>query len=335
MTDRPQGILTPDQRAFIRMDPEERRAAYDRRVRYEYRRRIQDRVENALVDFRVLHELDRTDDHNVVAEAFSGGDDGAGIDAGAYVPSAVKFFARALDRENAPLYSGSDVPVAYDELLSAVEKGIERDAAERKDTVLSVSVSVEVSEESVDDLIEQLKADEPATPEKLRLVALLQEVGVDDDRLAEVAPEVVLGSPDPNCERKGIEKRDTRWDTSRNGELPHLPRGYTRGYTNTGAYTTTLIGGTLIRGGVHQLLSVVSPVDVGLRVPRESRNPRLALTALLQLLCRHSEFPVNVADELVVEPRRSGELLLAGLDNFDACASVRLGVCYLLHRITV
>jgi hypothetical protein len=61
-----------------------------------------------------------------------------------------------------------------------------------------VSVSVEVTEESVDDLIEQLRTDEPATPEKLRLVALLKEVGVDDDRLAEVAPEVVPGSADPD-----------------------------------------------------------------------------------------------------------------------------------------
>jgi len=59
-------------------------------------------------------------------------------------------------------------------------------------------VSVEVTEESVDDLIEQLKTDEPATPEKLRLVALLQEVGVGDDRLAEVAPEVLPGGPDPD-----------------------------------------------------------------------------------------------------------------------------------------
>jgi hypothetical protein len=180
------------------MTPEERREAFDRRERYEYRQRIQTRLENALVDFRDLHELDRTDDHNVVDDAFSGGDDGGEIDAGAYVPSAVKFFARALDRENAPLYSVSDVPAAYDELLTAVEKGIERDAAERKDTVLSVEVSVKVTEESVDDLIEQLKADEPATPEKLRLVALLKEVGVDDDRLAEVAPEVIPGSADPD-----------------------------------------------------------------------------------------------------------------------------------------
>jgi hypothetical protein len=198
VTDRPQGVLTPDQRAFIRMTTEKRREAFGRRERYEYRQRIQDRVENALVDFRVLHELDRTDDHNVVAAAFSGGADGEQVDAGAYVPSAMKFFARALDRQNAPLYSVSDVPGAYDELLSAVEKGIERDAAERKDTVLSVSVSVEVTEESVDDLIEQLKTDEPATPEKLRLVALLQEVGVGDDRLAEVAPEVLPGGPDPD-----------------------------------------------------------------------------------------------------------------------------------------
>jgi len=87
MTRRPQGVLTPDQRTFVRMSPEDRREAFGRRERYEYRQRIQDRLENALVDFRVLHELDRTDDNDVVAAAFSGGADGEQVDAGAYVPS--------------------------------------------------------------------------------------------------------------------------------------------------------------------------------------------------------------------------------------------------------
>jgi len=36
------------------------------------------------------------------------------------------------------------------------------------------------------------------TREKLRLVGLLKSLGVGDDRLAEVVPEVVLGSPDPD-----------------------------------------------------------------------------------------------------------------------------------------
>jgi crotonobetainyl-CoA:carnitine CoA-transferase CaiB-like acyl-CoA transferase len=109
----------------------------------------------------------------------------------------VKFFACGLDPDNQPVRSVDDL-AAYDDLLSAVETGVERDAADRKDTVLSLDLSVEAGEEAAEDVLNRLDRGSMPTREKLRLVGLLKSLGVDDERLAEVAPEVVPGSADPD-----------------------------------------------------------------------------------------------------------------------------------------
>jgi hypothetical protein len=218
MTEREPGILTEPQREFIRLPQDDRRADYNRQERYKYRTRIQRRLENAMLDFRLLHEFDRDFSTDDVADVFSGGgpaeipDDktvdeaiDAEVNAAAYVPTAVRFFARALDHvagnddgdDTQPLYSVDDVGPVYRELLDAVEKGIERDAAERKDTVLSVDVSLDVSgPETAELVLDRLEHGGLDPSEKLRLVSLLKEVGVDDDRLAAVAPEVIPGDQD-------------------------------------------------------------------------------------------------------------------------------------------
>jgi hypothetical protein len=197
MNTRGPGVLTKSQREYVRQSPEERREEHNAQERYEYRQRIQRRIENAVADFRLLHEFDRTADSDVVGRAFSGGDDADELDAGVYVPSAIQFFAAGLDRGNQPLRSVDDL-VAYDDLLAAVETGVERDAADRKDTVLSLDLSVEAGEEAAEDVLERLDRGSMPTREKLRLVGLLKSLGVDDDRLAEVAPEVVPGDPEPD-----------------------------------------------------------------------------------------------------------------------------------------
>jgi hypothetical protein len=197
MSNRGPGILTKPQRKYVRQSPEDRREEHSAQERYEYRQRIQRRIENAVADFRLLHKFDRTADSDVVGRAFSGGDDADELDAGAYVPSAVEFFACGLDPDNQPVRSVDDL-AAYDELLTAVEKGVERDAADRKDTVLSLDLSVEAGEEAAEDVLYRLNRGGMPTREKLRLVGLLKSLGVDDDRLAEVAPEVVPGSPEPD-----------------------------------------------------------------------------------------------------------------------------------------
>jgi len=146
MTDRPPGILTSKQREFIRASEAERdEMMSSRQEHYKYRKRIQRRIENALADFRLLSEFDREFSTDDVDEAFSGGEDGEEIDAGAYVSDAFRFLARALDDDDAPLYPNSDVQPAYDELVESLEQALERDAAERKDSVVEVALSLSMS----------------------------------------------------------------------------------------------------------------------------------------------------------------------------------------------
>jgi hypothetical protein len=191
MTQRSPGILTPKQREFIRADEDERRESIsNRKEHYKYRKRIQRRVENALADFRLLNEFDRDFSTDDVDKAFSGGEDGEEIDARAYVPDALRFLARALDDDDAPLYPNSDVQPAYDDLVESLEKALERDAAERKDSVVEVDLSLSVSAPLPPEaVLRELEHGDLDAPERIRLVVLLQEMNVDDDRIAEAAPE--------------------------------------------------------------------------------------------------------------------------------------------------
>jgi hypothetical protein len=192
MTKRPTGILTSKQREFVRASEEERRESIsNRKEHYKYRKRIQRRIENALVDFRLLNEFDRDFSTDDVDQAFSGGEDGEEIDAAAYVPDALRFFARALD-DDAPLYPNTDVQPAYDELVESLEKALERDAAERKDSVVEVNLSLSVSAPLPPEaVLRELEHGDASPAEKMRFVTLLQEMGIDDDRIAEAAPELV------------------------------------------------------------------------------------------------------------------------------------------------
>jgi len=193
MTKRPTGILTSKQREFVRASEEERRESIsNRKEHYKYRKRIQRRIENALVDFRLLNEFDRDFSTDDVDQAFSGGEGGEEIDAAAYVPDALRFFARALDDDDAPLYPNTDVQPAYDELVESLEKALERDAAERKDSVVEVNLSLSVSAPLPPEaVLRELEHGDASPAEKMRFVTLLQEMGIDDDRIADAAPELV------------------------------------------------------------------------------------------------------------------------------------------------
>jgi hypothetical protein len=193
MTKRPTGILTSKQREFVRASEEERRESIsNRKEHYKYRKRIQRRIENALADFRLLNEFDRDFSTDDVDQAFSGGEGGEEIDAAAYVPDALRFFARALDDDDAPLYPNTDVQPAYDELVESLEKALERDAAERKDSVVEVNLSLSVSAPLPPEaVLRELEHGDASPAEKMRFVTLLQEMGIDDDRIAEAAPELV------------------------------------------------------------------------------------------------------------------------------------------------
>jgi hypothetical protein len=196
MTDRGPGILTKEQRKFVRMSEPERKESFNRQERYKYRKRIQKRLENAMVDFRLLHEFDEDFSTSEVEDAFAPTEgeraDDPDIMASAYVPTAVRFFARGLDSDNETLYDLNQLGAIYDPLLSAVERAIERDVADRKDTLVSLDLAVDVSgPETRVRALDQLAEDDLPAREKLRLVSLLQQAGVDDDRLAEAAPDVV------------------------------------------------------------------------------------------------------------------------------------------------
>lgn len=187
MTQRPPGILTPKQREFIQASEEERRESIsNRKEHYKYRKRIQRRIENALADFRLLNEFDRDFSTDDVDKAFSGDEDGEEIDARVHVPTALRFLARALDDDDAPLYPNSDVQPAYDDLVESLEKALERDAAERKDSVVEVDLSLSVSAPLPPEAaLRELEHGDPDASERIRLVALLQEMDVDGDRIAE------------------------------------------------------------------------------------------------------------------------------------------------------
>jgi hypothetical protein len=204
MTKRADALLTKKQRAYLQMTAAERKEEFTRRERYQYRQRIKRRVENGMADMRLLHEFRAlpTDDF---ADAFSPatavGEEEveemeAETDAGAYIPAAIRLFARALDANDVPVHSPGDCMVAYGDLLKTVEKAIERDLASAKETPLSVELSLEANE---DVSLERLQEEELSRREQLRLVSLLQRGGVEEDRLAEAAPELVAdsgGSPD-------------------------------------------------------------------------------------------------------------------------------------------
>jgi hypothetical protein len=198
MTDRPPGILTQKQREFIRASEDERSELMNnRQEHYKYRKRIQRRIENALADFRLLSEFDREFSTDDVDEAFSGDEDGEEIDAGAYVTDAFRFLARALDDDDAPLYPNSDVQPAYDEQVECLERALERDAAERKDSVVEVDLSLSVSGALPPEaVLRELEHGDASPAERMRFVTLLQEMDIDSDRLAEAAPELVGDSGD-------------------------------------------------------------------------------------------------------------------------------------------
>lgn len=194
MTQRSDALLTKKQRAYLQMTAAERKEEFTRRERYQYRQRIKRRVENGMADMRLLHEFRAlpTDDF---ADAFSPatavGEEEveemeAEPDAGAYIPAAIRLFARALDANDVPVHSPDDCMVAYGDLLKTVEKAIERDLASAKEAPLSVEVSLTPSE---DVSLDRLQEEELSRREQLRLVSLLQRGGVKEDRLAEAAPE--------------------------------------------------------------------------------------------------------------------------------------------------
>jgi hypothetical protein len=194
MTKRADALLTKKQRAYLQMTAAEREEEFTRRERYQYRQRIKRRVENGMADMRLLHEFRAlpTDDFaDAFSPAMTAGEEEvegmeAEIDARAYIPAAIRLLARALDANDVPVHSPDDCMVAYGDLLKTVEDAIERDLASVKETPLSVEVSLTPSE---DVSLERLQEEELSRREQLRLVSLLQRGGVEEDRLAEAAPE--------------------------------------------------------------------------------------------------------------------------------------------------
>lgn len=194
-----QGILTDHQREFIQLSEAERKEKYDRRQRYRYRSRIRSRIANAMKDFRFLTSLEPDE----VEDALTPDEDE--VDPKSGFPAAFQFLAFAQDVEDEQLYPGIDQQPAYEEFTQAAEKGLERDIAERKESVADVSVTVEIEGlQPPKAALRQLEHGDISADEKFRLAGLLWHTGLRPKKIHQVAPEFFadqLHSPKQNEEQ--------------------------------------------------------------------------------------------------------------------------------------
>ena len=191
---RPQGILTENQRAFLKSADVNQE--YSRQKRYRYRKNIRQRVRNAMKDFHLLarelpddqlreifelkteeqpaREDEEVETWTVVTDE----------NVGAYISQAIAFFARAKDLDDYPIYPqlNKEQP-ALAEFTRSVEKGVQTHLANQKRISAQVTVSIELENaELVEELVEKAKSGDADLPPTLDLIRVLSGDLSDEER---------------------------------------------------------------------------------------------------------------------------------------------------------
>lgn len=185
------GILTDSQRQFLRKDRETRKDEHTRQERHKYRRRIRERLRAAMKDFRVLPVLGDleefpTDELGAVFDP----DDDDESDGMVHLPAALEFFAHAQDRGDHQLYPGLDHQPALADFTEAVEKGVERYAAEKNSAIVSADVDVTINGAiPPETALKELESGRIAASQALRYAALLEHAGVEEARITDAMDE--------------------------------------------------------------------------------------------------------------------------------------------------
>jgi hypothetical protein len=188
--DRPtHAILTESQRKLLRGDKDDLSEAAVRSAKS----RIRERIEQSLLDLRLLFlELDNDDIANIFDTAEEttpvGKDEEVLLHspASGYLPSALAFFVRASNPEDADVYEqlGAEQP-AFAEFFNSVERAVERYLAAEKH--LDADVTVNLTLKNVRPA-EELRADIEDADEEHNLndLVTLSLAGVDSETLEEI-----------------------------------------------------------------------------------------------------------------------------------------------------
>jgi hypothetical protein len=198
MTETTRGILTEQQREFLRMDEDERKEQYSRQERYRKRKLIRERLANGLFDLRLLFY---NAPEKLLDEVFGDGPEGeAGSNAWSevseeigsvdihpdlYIPGSIGFLIRATDRADLPLYPDEPQQPLFADFSRDTEKAVERFLARQKDTIADASVSITINDiRATKEVIKRLRMSD--TDVGLDKLAQLEAAGVDREELIDL-----------------------------------------------------------------------------------------------------------------------------------------------------
>ncbi|MDL0145844.1 hypothetical protein [Halobacterium salinarum] len=182
--DRDRGILTPDDRKFLKGEKEYQSEQSERDARY----RIRSRIKDAILDFSILlHHLDRHDREQVFStyDGVSGlSDNGDELSGEAFrdfvestmfqngISDALSFFILGIEDTNEPVDSVLETGIA----------GAEEEKGYLVDEV-TVEISVKRKKPEIEALLEKFEAGEPLTEDELEAVIRSGEIELDAETL--------------------------------------------------------------------------------------------------------------------------------------------------------
>ncbi|MDL0126300.1 hypothetical protein PNQ92_12910 [Halobacterium salinarum] len=182
--DRDRGILTPDDRKFLKGEKEYQSEQSERDARY----RIRSRIKDAILDFSILlHHLDRHDREQVFStyDGVSGlSDNGDELSGEAFrdfvestmfqngISDALSFFILGIEDTNEPV----------DSMLETGIAGAEEEKGYLVDEV-TVEISVKRKKPEIEALLEKFEAGEPLTEDELEAVIRSGEIELDAETL--------------------------------------------------------------------------------------------------------------------------------------------------------
>jgi len=182
--DRDRGILTPDDRKFLKGEKEYQSEQSERDARY----RIRSRIKDAILDFSILlHHLDRHDREQVFStyDGVSGlSDNSDELSGEAFrdfvestmfqngISDALSFFILGIEDTNEPVDSVLETGIA----------GAEEEKGYLVDEV-TVEISVKRKKPEIEDLLEKFEAGEPLTEDELEAVIRSGEIELDAETL--------------------------------------------------------------------------------------------------------------------------------------------------------
>ncbi|SDM50543.1 hypothetical protein SAMN04487949_1889 [Halogranum gelatinilyticum] len=178
--DRDRGILTPDDRKFLKGKKEFSSEQSERDARY----RIRKRVKNSILDFSILlHHLDERDRKQVFSKhmAKSSDDEISSEKLREFVESTM--FSQGISDAISLLYLGvSDAGDSFEAVLKEGVAGAEESKGYLVDSV-SVDIDVSRGKPDMEDLVSKLNSGEPLSEEEIRAVINSGQFDIDAESL--------------------------------------------------------------------------------------------------------------------------------------------------------